>query len=102
MKLKFIKNLGRGFIISILTLSSLSVTLYHDDAFAGGNGGSSAGDSQGNQGSSANNAKAGNASNIVNGRTATNSVSVQTEVTQVQDKFTRQTYKAWLEGLLDE
>jgi hypothetical protein len=107
MKPKFIKNLSRGFIISMLTLSSLSATLYHDDAFAGGNGGgnaggSSAGNGHGNQGANASNAKAGTTSNTANGRATTNSVAVQADIAQIQVEFTRETYHAWLDGILEE
>jgi hypothetical protein len=39
-----LKNLGRGFAIALLALSSMSTVVYHDDVFAGkGNGGGNAG-----------------------------------------------------------
>ena len=62
--MKLYKNLGRGLTVALITLSSLSAIVYHDDVIAGkGNGGGNGGGNNGGKGGSKANSKASGNSN---------------------------------------
>ena len=75
-----LKNLGRGLIIALFALSTLSAVVYYDDALAGGSGGGG-----GSKGGTSDSAKNESGSN-----------------TSPNPGYSRTTYDKWLSDLLSE
>ena len=86
MKHGLFKNIGRGLMISIITLSSLSSVVYFEDAVAGNGNGNGGGNDAGNSTS-------GNASD--NGR-AQSSSAVAVDQDNATPGVSRESYEHWL------
>ena len=87
MRSEFNISLGRGLIITIFALSSLSVVVYHDDVIAAGGGGGNGGGGNGGGGNggdgSADNSNSEVASNTPTG-------------------ISPESYNKWLQSLIRE
>ena len=84
-----LKNLGRGLIIALFALSTLSAVVYYDDAIAGkggnGGGGGDRGGDRGSKGGTSDSAKKGSGSN-----------------TSTDPGSSRKSYHEWLSDLIEE
>jgi len=85
MSSEFNINLGRGLIITILALSSLSAVVYHDDVIAAGGGNGGGGNGGGGNGG------AGSAENSNSGIALNTPTGISPE-----------SYNKWLQSLIRE
>ena len=100
MSSEFNINLGRGLIITILALSSLSAVVYHDDVIAAGGGNGGGGNGGGGNGGAGNggggnggggNGGAGSAENSNSGIALNTPTGISPE-----------SYNKWLQSLIRE
>ena len=95
-----LKNLGRGFAIALLALSSLSAVVYHDDVYAGkGNGGGNGGGGGGGNGGGGNGGGGnggGNGSASGGGSTGSN------QNNKSDPGISPESYGSWLSNLTKE
>ncbi len=86
----FFKNLGRGLIIALFALSTLSAVVYYDDAIAGNGGGGSGGGGGGGGGGGSKGGTSDSAKNESGSNTSPN------------PGYSYTTYDKWLSDLLSE